>query len=95
MGDRNSLMKSVVQKTTCMLELDVVTTITSYIIDMHNMMNTHFSNMALGQQPNQVNWAQQPPCGANPDTVNFVGNTKRVECQQNYGNWYNPSWIND
>lgn len=48
-------MKFVVQHTKSMLEIDVVTAITTYIMAMQNMMNTHFSNMALGQQRNQVN----------------------------------------
>ncbi|XP_049364278.1 uncharacterized protein LOC125829043 [Solanum verrucosum] len=74
-----------------------------------NMMNTHFSNLSLGQQPAQVNAVQQPPiwceicggedhnaevCGANPDSVNFVGNAQRGRDHQNYGNFYNPSWRN-
>ena len=75
-------MKFVVQHTKSMLEIDVVTAITTYIMAMQNMMNTHFSNMALGKQPIQVNSVQQPPCGANRDTVNFVGNTKIEECQK-------------
>ncbi|KAK4707417.1 hypothetical protein R3W88_033018 [Solanum pinnatisectum] len=76
---------------------------------MQNMMNTHFSNLALGQQPVQVNVVQQLPtwceiykggdhsaevCGAIPNSVNFVGNAQRGGGQQNYGNSYNPSWCN-
>ncbi|KAK4724659.1 hypothetical protein R3W88_027438 [Solanum pinnatisectum] len=96
-------------KTTGMLEVDVVTALTAQIAAMQNMINTHFSNLALGQQPIQVNVFQQPPswceicgdgdhsaevCSANPDSVNFVGNGQRGGGQQNYGNSYNPSWRN-
>uniref|UniRef100_M1DLP3 Uncharacterized protein n=1 Tax=Solanum tuberosum TaxID=4113 RepID=M1DLP3_SOLTU len=54
-------MKPVIQKTTGMLEVDVVTALTAQIAAMQNMMNTHFTNLALGQQPAQVNVVQQPP----------------------------------
>ena len=72
-----------------MLEVDVVTALTAPIFAMQNMMNTYFSNMALGMQSTQVNAVQQPPSwceifgesdhgaegnGANPDSINFVGN---------------------
>uniref|UniRef100_M1E1B9 Integrase core domain containing protein n=1 Tax=Solanum tuberosum TaxID=4113 RepID=M1E1B9_SOLTU len=53
--------KPVIQKTAGMLEVDVVTTLTTQIDAMQNMMNTHFSNLSLGQQPAQVNVVQQPP----------------------------------
>ncbi|KAK4729591.1 hypothetical protein R3W88_022579 [Solanum pinnatisectum] len=98
-------MKPVIQKIAGILGLDVVTALTAYIAAMQNMMNIHFSNLALGQQPAQVNAIQQPPSwceicggsdhstevsGANPDSVNFVGNAQRGGGQQNYGNSYNP-----
>ncbi|XP_049345100.1 uncharacterized protein LOC125809545 [Solanum verrucosum] len=91
-------VKSVIQKTAGMLEVDGLTTLTAQIVAMQNMMNTHFNNLALEQQPTQVNTVQQPPtwyeicgggdesaevCGANLDSVNFIG--------QNYGNLYNRS----
>ncbi|XP_015167016.1 uncharacterized protein [Solanum tuberosum] len=44
-----------------MLEVDVIIALTAQISAMQNMMSTHFSNMALGQQPAQVNAIQQPP----------------------------------
>ena len=68
---------------------------------MQNMMNTQFSIMALGQKTSQVNTVQQTPtwceicigsdhiadtCGANPDSINFMGNVLRGGGQQNYGN---------
>ncbi|KAK4706725.1 hypothetical protein R3W88_033689 [Solanum pinnatisectum] len=99
-------VKPVIQKTAGMLEVDAMTALTAQIAAMQNIMNTHFSNLALGQQPAQVNAVQQPPswceicgggnysaevCGANPDSVNFVGNAQREGGQQNYGNSYNPS----
>ncbi|KAK4726849.1 hypothetical protein R3W88_031766 [Solanum pinnatisectum] len=89
-----------------MLEVDAVTALTAYIAAMQNMMNIHFSNLALGPLPVQVNLVQQPPtwceiyrggdhsaevCGANPDSVNFVGNAQRGGGQQNYGNFYNST----
>ncbi|KAK4729977.1 hypothetical protein R3W88_022965 [Solanum pinnatisectum] len=76
---------------------------------MQNMINIHFINLALGQQSAHVNAVQQPPSiceiceggdhsaevyGANPDSVNFVGNAQRGRGQQNYGNSYNLSWRN-
>lgn len=76
---------------------------------MQNIMNTHFSNMALGQHTSQVNVAQKPPCwceicsgsdhsakicGENPDSINFVGNAQRRSDQQNYGKSYNQIWQN-
>ena len=85
-------MKLLVHKTARMFEVDVVTALTAQISAMQNMTNKHFSNMTLGQQSTQVNAVQQPPskceifgesyqnaeeCGANPDSVNFVGNTQR------------------
>ncbi|XP_015162332.1 uncharacterized protein [Solanum tuberosum] len=102
-------MKPVIQKTAGMLEVDIVIALTAQIAAMQNMMNTHFSNLALGQQPAQVNAIQQPlswceicgggdhsaeVCGANPDSMNFVGNAQRGGGQKNYGNSYNPSWRN-
>ncbi|XP_049360466.1 uncharacterized protein LOC125825176 [Solanum verrucosum] len=54
-------MKHVVQKTAGMLEVDAMTALTAQISTMQNMMSTHFSNMALGQQHVQVNIVQQPP----------------------------------
>ena len=59
---------------------------------MQNMMTTHFSNMSVGQQQAQVNTVQQPQtwcevcgggdhndevCGANLESVHFVGNAQR------------------
>jgi len=40
----------VVQKTVGRLEVDVVTPLTAQMVAMQNMMNTHFSNLTLGQQ---------------------------------------------
>lgn len=72
-------------------------------------MNTNFTNMSSGQDTSQVNAFQQPSswceiydesdhileiCGANPNSVNFVGNAHRGGGQQNHGNSYNPSWRN-
>ncbi|XP_049366634.1 uncharacterized protein LOC125831500 [Solanum verrucosum] len=54
-------IKHVIQKTTGMLEVDVVTALTVQIATMQNMRNTHFNNLALGQQPAQVNVVQQSP----------------------------------
>uniref|UniRef100_M1DHF5 Uncharacterized protein n=1 Tax=Solanum tuberosum TaxID=4113 RepID=M1DHF5_SOLTU len=102
-------MKPVIQKMVGMLEVDAVTALTAQIDAMQKMMNTHFNNLELGQLPAQVNAVQQPPswceicgggdhsadvCGANLDSVNFVGNAQRGRGQQNYGNSYNPSWRN-
>ena len=104
-----SVLKSVVQKTAGVLEIDVVTALTAQISAMHNMMNTHFSKMALGQQTSQVNVVQQlttwcdicggsdhigDTCGANPDSVNFLCNEQKGGGQQNYWNTHNPSWRN-
>ena len=76
-----------------MLEIDVVTALTAQIFAMQNMMTTYFSNMALGHQLTQVDSVQQPPswreifggsdhgaegCGANPDSINFVGKTSQI-----------------
>ncbi|KAK4724023.1 hypothetical protein R3W88_026802 [Solanum pinnatisectum] len=47
-------------ETAGMLKVDAVTTLTTNITTMKNMMNTHFSNLALGQQLVQVNAVQQP-----------------------------------
>jgi len=47
--------KPVEKKTTGLLEVDTVTTLTTQIAAMQNMMTTHFSNMSLGQQQAQVN----------------------------------------
>lgn len=33
-------------------------------------------------------------CVANPDSINYVGNTQRGEILLNYGSSYNPSWKN-
>uniref|UniRef100_M1DXS4 Uncharacterized protein n=1 Tax=Solanum tuberosum TaxID=4113 RepID=M1DXS4_SOLTU len=80
--------KPVVQKTAGMLEVDVVKALTARIVDVQNMMNTHLSNLSLGQKQAKVNVVQQPPtwceicgggdhnaevCGANPDSIHFVG----------------------
>ncbi|XP_015160406.1 uncharacterized protein [Solanum tuberosum] len=101
--------KPVIQKTVGMLEVDAVSALTAQIVAMQNMMNTHFNNLSLGQQPTQVNAVQQPPtwceicgggdhnaevCGANPDSANFVENAQRGGGHQKYGNSYNPSWQN-
>ena len=43
-------LKPVVQETTGVIEIDVVTTLTAQISTMQNMMNTHFNNMALGKE---------------------------------------------
>ncbi|XP_049382857.1 uncharacterized protein LOC125847236 [Solanum stenotomum] len=74
-----------------------------------NVMTPHFNNISLGQQQAQVNMVQQPQawcevcgggdhsaevCGANPESVHFVGNAQRGGNHQNYGNTYNPSWRN-
>ncbi|XP_015168703.1 uncharacterized protein [Solanum tuberosum] len=78
--------KSVVQKTTGVLEIDTVTALSAQIAAMQNMMTTYFSNMSLGQQQAQVYVVHQPQawcevcgggdhrakvCGANPDSVHF------------------------
>jgi len=70
--------KPVIQKTAGMLEVDVVTTLTTQIDAMQNMMNTHFSNLSLGQQPAQVNVVQQPPtwceiCGGGDHSAEVCG----------------------
>lgn len=44
-------MKHVIQKTATMLKVDVMTALTAHIVAINNIMNTHFSNLALGQQP--------------------------------------------
>ncbi|XP_055821975.1 uncharacterized protein LOC129890445 [Solanum dulcamara] len=33
-------------------------------------------------------------CGANPESINFVGNAPKGVGNQNYGNTYNPNWRN-
>ncbi|KAH0773652.1 hypothetical protein KY290_010789 [Solanum tuberosum] len=48
----------VVQKTARMLEVDAVTALTTHIVAMQNIINTHFSKLSLGQQPAQVNAVQ-------------------------------------
>ncbi|XP_049365277.1 uncharacterized protein LOC125830110 [Solanum verrucosum] len=45
--------KPVIQKTVGMVEVDAVTALTAQIVAMQNMMNTHFNNLSLGQQPTQ------------------------------------------
>lgn len=72
-----------------MLEIDTVTTLSTHIASMQNMMTTHFSNMSPGKQQARVNMVHQPlswcevfgsgdniveVCGANPKSVYFVGN---------------------
>jgi len=89
--------------------MDAVTALSAQIAAMQNMMTTHFSNMSLGQQQAQINVVHQPQawcevcgggdhraevCGANPDSVHFVGNAQRGGNHQSYGNTYNPSWRN-
>ncbi|XP_015159333.1 uncharacterized protein [Solanum tuberosum] len=101
--------KQIVQKTAGVLEMDAVTTLLAQIATMLNMMTTCFSNMSLGQQQAQVNVVHQPQtwcevcgggdhkaevCGANPDSVHFVGNAQRGGNHQSYGNTYNLSWWN-
>ncbi|KAK4737094.1 hypothetical protein R3W88_000791 [Solanum pinnatisectum] len=81
--------KPIVQKTAGVLEMDAVTALTAQISAMQNIMTTHFSNMSLGHQQAQLNMVQQPQtwcevcgggdhtakvCGANPESVHFVGN---------------------
>ena len=53
--------KPVVQKIVGMFEVDAVTTLTTQIVAMQNMMNTHISNLSSGHQQDQVNVVQQPP----------------------------------
>lgn len=53
--------KPVVQKTTGMLEVNTITSLTTDIVVMQNIMNTHFNNIYLGWQQVQVNAVQQPP----------------------------------
>ncbi|XP_055830789.1 uncharacterized protein LOC129899801 [Solanum dulcamara] len=99
----------VVQKQAGMLEIDAVTTLTTEFASMQNMMTTHFNTIAKGQQKASVSIVQQPPtwcevcennehvaeyCGANPESVNFMGNAPRNGGNQNYGNTYNPNWRN-
>lgn len=85
-------MKTMIERIAGMLEVDYVTAMTAQIVVMQNMMNTHFINLELGQQPTQVNEVQQSPswceicgsgnhnvevCGANPNSVYFIGNAQR------------------
>lgn len=106
---KGSGLKPVVQKSVGVLEIDDVIALTSQISAMQNMINNHFSNIALGQQTSQVNAVHKTPtwceicggsdhiadtCGASPDSVKFVGNEQRGGGQQNHGNTYNPSWCN-
>lgn len=51
--------KLVVQKTSEMLEMDVVIAFSPYIASIQNMMTTYFSNISLGQQQSQVNMVHQ------------------------------------
>ncbi|KAG5630391.1 hypothetical protein H5410_002108 [Solanum commersonii] len=50
--------------------------------------------MSLGQQQAQVNAIGGDHiievCGANPNSINFVGNAQHGGGHQNYGNSYNP-----
>lgn len=52
--------RALVQKSAGMLEVYVVTALTTQIVAMQNRMNTHFSNLALWQQHALVNVVQQP-----------------------------------
>ena len=76
---------------------------------MQNMTNTHFSNMSIGKQQAHINmfhkqqaWCEvcgggyhsAEVCGANPESVHFVGNVQRGGNYQSYGNAYNSSWRN-
>lgn len=69
--------------------MDVVMALTAHIATTEIMTNTHFSNVALGQLPTQVDAVQQPRswceicggsdhranvCGENKYFVNFLGN---------------------
>ena len=41
--------KPMVQRDTGMLEMDVVTTLTTQIAAMQNIVNTHINNLSMGQ----------------------------------------------
>ncbi|XP_055824226.1 uncharacterized protein LOC129892666 [Solanum dulcamara] len=101
--------RSVTQKQAGMLEVDAVTALTAQIAAMQNMMTTHFNTLAKGQQQASVSMVQQQlmwcevcgssehvaeHCGANPESINFVGNAPKGIGNQNYGNTYNPNWRN-
>ncbi|XP_049405017.1 uncharacterized protein LOC125868401 [Solanum stenotomum] len=75
-------IKPVIQKMTGMLEVNVVTALTVQIATMQNMRNTHFNNLALGQQPAHVNVVQQSPswceiCGGGDHSAEELAPKKR------------------
>lgn len=99
---------STTKKAASLLEVDQLTAITAHIASLQNQMNTQFSNLNLGPQQSPMNLVQQTQtwcevcgngdhsadaCSANPESVNFVGNAQR-QGNQNFGNTYNPVWLN-
>ncbi|KAH0769058.1 hypothetical protein KY290_013039 [Solanum tuberosum] len=75
--------KPVVKKTAGALEMDAVTALSAQIASMQNMMTTHFSNMSLGQQQDQVSMAHQPQawcevCGGRDHSSEVMLNDEEI-----------------
>jgi len=94
--------RTTTQKAAGILDIDQATTIYAKLNAMQHNMN--FKQMALNHAPVNVvqqaaNWCEvcgsgayeTEQCEANPDSVNYVGNTQRGGVQKNYDNTYNPS----
>ena len=74
-----------------MLEIDFVSALSAQVSSLHNIITTHLGNLLVGQQKAPVNMVQQSSwcevcgsgehiadyCGANPESINFVGNVPR------------------
>lgn len=73
------ISRTAVEKTFGVLEVDHITALLAQLVSMHNIMNTHFSKIALGQQQQaQVNAVQQPQgwcevCGSGKDVAEHCG----------------------
>ena len=100
----------IVQRQAGMLEVDSVTTLSAQVSSLHTLITTHLGNLSVGQPQAPVNMVQQQSmwcevcgsgehtaeyCGANPESINFVGNVPwGGGQQQSYGNAYDHNWRN-